>query len=67
MDYLLGKSQVKLKMSYENEADNDDDMDFGKSVLFDDDHVGEEEEGGSFGEWNKTSKKKERSIFERKK
>ena len=54
-------------MSYENEADNDDDMDFGKSVLFDDDHEGEEEEGGSFGEWNKTSKKKERSIFERKK
>ena len=64
MDYLMGKTDKKSKVSHESEVD--DDMDFGKSVLFDD--VMDEDEGeDGFGEWNKMSKKKERSIFERKK
>lgn len=67
---LLGQRITKQKVN-RNEA-MDDDMDFGKSILFDDEEGanGEESdgEGGGFGEWNKTSKKKERQIiFERKK
>ena len=64
----MGKRDKKLKVSHENVAE-DDDMDFGKSILFDDVIDGGDEEGGygGFGEWNKMSKKKERSIFERKK
>lgn len=71
LDLLMG-GDTKRKQNASND-EMDDDMDFTKSILFDDDVIGknagadneEEEEGAAFGEWNKQSRKKEKTIFVR--
>lgn len=68
LDYLINTRSKRKKVEVE---ELDDDMDFGKSILFDDvtndDGVkAESDEDVQFGDWNKRSWKKEKIIFKRK-
>jgi len=66
LDFLTSKQNSIHTNRHKNETSefSDDDMNFEKSILFDNP---EEDDDGGFGQWNKSSKKKERQIFQRKK
>ena len=65
LDFLTNKQSTGTnKLKNETSEFSDDDMNFEKSILFDNP---EDDDDDGFGQWNKSSKKKERQIFQRKK